>query len=324
MLKIGNIELDVPFYQAPLSGYTELPMRMLAKEFGAPLVFTGVLLDKIAIHPKAVRKLKFQPGDDEHPVGAQILGEDPEIMAKAAAGFERIGFDIIDLNFACPAPKVLRRGRGGYQLKNPDIVLETVKRVKDAVRCPVSMKLRIGYDSSAESGEKFWEICERLHCEGVDAVTIHGRTVMEKYRGKADWSVISRVKERFGDMVVFGSGDLLTAESVIERLATSGLDGVVIARGAIGNPWIFREIRGLLEENRKPEAPGLVEQGEVMLRHFGMICAMREERKAIPFFRKFAAGYCKRHPERKKVLLEILGTRTAEALEGTIRKWYGL
>lgn len=322
MLKIGNIELDVPFYQAPLSGYTEWPMRKLAKQFGAPLVFTGVLLDKIALHPKAVRKLKFQPGEDEHPVGAQILGNDPESMAAAAAGFENIGFDIIDLNFACPAPKVLRRKRGGFQLNNPDLVLETIKRVKDAVKCPVSIKLRIGYDKNAESTEKFWEICERTHSEGIDAITIHGRTVLVKYRGKADWEIVSQVKKRYPDTIIFGSGDLMTPESIVDRLCTTGLDGVAIARGAIGNPWIFTETRALLENKPKPAPPTLEEQREIMLHHLDMICQVKPERKAIPFFRKFTSGYCKRHPQRKNVLLEILQAKTNDQLKATINKWY--
>ena len=323
MLKIGDIELDVPFYQAPLSGYSEWPMRVLAREFGCPLAFTGVLLDKIALHPKAVRKLKFQPDDDEHPVGAQILGANPATMAQAAAGFERIGFDIIDLNFACPAPKVLRRKRGGYQLKEPDIVIETIQRVREAVRCPVSMKLRAGFDSSAESIEKFWEICERAQGEGIDAMTVHGRTVTRRYRGKADWQIGSEVKKRFADMTVFGSGDLLTPETIVHRLETSGLDGVLIARGAIGNPWIFREVRALLAGHDKPPAPSLAEQGEVMLRHFEMMLEVRPERKAVPFFRKFAAGYCKRHPQRKRALLAIMAANTSDQLRATIKEWYG-
>jgi nifR3 family TIM-barrel protein len=323
MLKIGNIELDVPFYQAPLSGYSEWPMRVLAREFGCPLAFTGVLLDKIALHPKAVRKLKFQPDEDEHPVGAQILGANPETMAQAAAGFERVGFDIIDLNFACPAPKVLRRKRGGYQLNEPDIVIETIRRVREAVRCPVSMKLRAGFDSSAESIEKFWEICERAHREGIDAMTIHGRTVTRRYRGKADWRIGSEVKKRFADMTVFGSGDLLAPETIVHRIRTSGLDGVLIARGAIGNPWIFREARALLAGQDKPAAPSLAEQAEVMLRHFEMMLEVRPDRKAVPFFRKFAAGYCKRHPQRKQVLLAIMAAKTGDQLRATINEWYG-
>ena len=245
-------------------------------------------------------------------------------MAKAAAGFESIGFDIIDLNFACPAPKVLRRKRGGYQLKEPDVVIETIRRVRQAVRCPVSIKLRTGFDSSAESLEKFWEICERTQGEGIDAITVHGRTVTHKYRGKAHWQTVSEVKKRFADMTIFGSGDLMEAETIVHRLETSGLDGVVIARGAIGNPWIFREVRALLTGQKKPADPSMEEQGEVMLRHFELMLEVRPERKAVPFFRKFAAGYCRRHEQRKQVLLAIMAAKTGDQLQGTIKEWYGL
>jgi nifR3 family TIM-barrel protein len=322
MLRIGNIELDLPFYQAPLSGYSERPMRALAKEFGCPLVFTGVLLDKIALHPKAVRKLQFRPADDEHPVGAQILGADPETMARAAAQFAEIGFDMIDLNFACPAPKVLHRHRGGFLMQKPYTVIETLKRVREGVRCPVSMKVRMGYDKSAESVENFWQICEGVYREGVDAITIHGRTVQSRYRGVADWQIVDEVKRRFAGLVVFGSGDLMSAEKVVERLGTSAADGVTIARGAVGNPWIFAEARALLKDGQLPPEPSLRQQGEVMLRHYEMSLETKPERKAVPFFRKFAAGYCRRHPHRKQVLLEILGARNGEQLVGAIRRNY--
>lgn len=324
MIRLGNIQLDVPFYQAALSGYSERPMRILARRYGAPLSFTGVLLDKIALHPKAIRKLMLQPGDDEHPVGAQFLGADPATMAKAAAVFERIGFDMIDLNFACPAPKVLRRKRGGYHLKQPQVVIETIKRVRDAVSCPIGMKLRIGFDGGEYSQENFRHICDHAHRQGVDMLTIHGRTVTGKYRGKADWGIVSEIKRAYPEMTVFGSGDLMSAETICRRIETSGVDGVTIARGAIGNPWIFAEARALLEGRRKPPAPTLQEQGSVMLEHFEMIRLHRPEKKAVAFFRKFVAGYCKRHPERKKAQMAIIAAKTQNQLIEAVRRWYDL
>jgi tRNA-dihydrouridine synthase B len=170
LLKFGNLELDVPFFQAPLSGYTDRAMRVLAKEFGSPLSFTGVLLDKIALHKRAIRKLGLSPQDDEHPVGAQILGADPIKMAAAATHFESLGFDMIDLNFACPAPKVLRRGRGGAMLTDPDGVREVYRRVRDSVKFPVTMKLRIGHGSGSENRDKFWQICENAVEDGCDGL----------------------------------------------------------------------------------------------------------------------------------------------------------
>ena len=255
MLKLGNLELDVPFFQAPLSGYTDRAMRILAKEFGAPLTFTGVLLDKIALHQQAVRKLGLAPGDDEHPVGAQILGADPGKMAMAAANFEQMGFDIIDLNFACPAPKVLRRSRGGALMTDPGKIREIFLRVRDSVKCPVTMKLRIGHGNGDENRQKFWQICENASADGADAVVIHGRTVLEKYRGKANWQLLAEVKRQFPEMTVVGSGDMFEAEDIAEKLAESRIDGVLIARGAIGNPWLFQQLRAVFEGTDEPACP---------------------------------------------------------------------
>ena len=255
-LRIGTLTLDVPFYQAALSGYTDRAMRLLAKRFGSPLTFTGVLLDKIALHPKAVKTLQFLPDDEEHPVGAQVLGSDPATMAAAAAAFVKSGFDLIDLNFACPASKVLSRCRGGYLMNHPAVVAEAIERTRAAIKCPLMIKLRIGYDDSEHAKENFWDICRRVAAIGPDAVCIHGRTVAQLYRGKADWSILAEVKRQYPHLTIIGSGDIMTAESVVERLTTSGLDGVVIARGAVGNPWIFRDARALVEGKPLPTPAG--------------------------------------------------------------------
>jgi nifR3 family TIM-barrel protein len=324
MLTFGPIQLDMPFIQAPLSGYTDHPMRILARRFSCPLTFTGVMLDKIALHHKALKKMKFQPQDNEHPVGAQVLGDDPEIMSKAAAKFIKVGYDLIDLNFACPAPKVLRRGRGGNLMKQPAFIRETFLRTREKVNCPVFMKIRIGFDSGEASQADFWTICENAATDGVDMLAIHGRTVCQKYRGKSDWALISEVKNRFPNLRIFGSGDVLSAETAIQRLNETGVDGVIIARGAIGNPWIFEEVRALYEGREKPAPPTLQQQGQIMLEHFEMICAMRPERKAVPYFRKFMANYCKRHPQRKKTLLALMACKTIPTVQATIKERYEL
>jgi nifR3 family TIM-barrel protein len=309
----------MPFIQAPLSGYTDHPMRILAKQFGCPLTFTGVMLDKIALHHKALNKLKFQPVATEHPVGAQVLGEDSETMARAAKRFIQVGYDLIDLNFACPAPKVLRRARGGYLMQQPQFIRETFRRTRDLVDTPVFMKIRIGYDHSPAAEADFWTICENAANDGVDMLAIHGRTVVQKYRGKADWTRITEVKKRFPNLTIFGSGDILSPETAVSRLRDTGIDGIIVARGAIGNPWIFREIRALYEGRQAPPPPSLAEQGRVMLEHFDKVCAANPERKAVPYFRKFMAGYCKRHPDRKQTLLALMACKTAPAVIQTIK-----
>ena len=324
MLKLGNLSLDVPFFQAPLSGYSDRAMRVLARKYGAPLTYTGVMLDKIALYRKAFDRLYVRPGEDEGLVGAQILGSDPETMAVAAESFANIGFELIDLNFACPAPKVLRRFSGGYLLKEPETAIKILQYVRKSVSCPVTIKIRTGFDSSQESLDKFWQICKGAVAEGVDAIIIHGRPVKNLYRDRGDWKMISEVKREFPQTTIIGSGDLMDAETVVERLKTSGLDGVIIARGAIGNPWIFREARALWEGRPKPEPPGLAEQGEVFLRHYELIAEMRPMSKSVRYFRKFAVGYSKHHPERKKVQADLIAAKTRDELYAAVREWYGV
>jgi nifR3 family TIM-barrel protein len=324
MLKLGNLSLDVPFFQAPLSGYSDRAMRVLARKYGAPLTYTGVMLDKIALYRKAFDRLYSRPGADEGPVGAQILGSNPETMAVAAESFANIGFDLIDLNFACPAPKVLRRYSGGYLLKEPEKAIKIFQYVRKSVSCPVTIKLRTGFDDSRESLDKFWQICQGAVAEGVDAIIIHGRPVKKLYRDMSNWEMVSEVKREFPQATIIGSGDLMDAETVIERLKTSGLDGVIIARGAIGNPWIFRDARALCGGKRKPEAPGLIEQGEVFLRHYELIAETRPMVKGVRYFRKFAVGYSRHHPERKKVQADLIAARTRDELYAAVKEWYGV
>lgn len=324
MLKLGDISLDVPFYQAPLSGYTDRAMRVLAHEYGAPLTYTGVILAKIVLHKKAFNKLFFQPRVDEGLVGAQILGGDPEIMAEAAAAFLNVGFNLIDLNFACPAPKVLRRLSGGYLLKDPETAIKIIRSVRNTVSCPVTIKLRAGFDKSQESIDRFWQICQGAVAEGIDALVIHGRSVKELYRDKGDWEILSEVKREFPQATIIGSGDLMDAKTIVKRLKSSGLDGVIIARGAIGNPWIFNETRALWEGRSKPENPDLTEQGEVLLRHYEMIAESRPMLRSIRYFRKFAVGYSKHHPKRKMVQADLIAAKKRDELYATVKKWYGV
>lgn len=324
MLKFGNLELDVPFFQAPLSGYTDRAMRVLAKEFSSPLSFTGVLLDKIALHKGAIRKLGLSPLENEHPVGAQILGSDPDTMSKAAAHFEQIGFDMLDLNFACPAPKVLRRGRGGAMLTDPETIREIFRRVRDTVKYPVTMKLRIGHGSGSENRDKFWQICENAVEDGCDGLVIHGRTVLEKYRGESNWEIIAEVKQKFPNMTIVGSGDMFEAKTIVKRLEESGVDGILIARGAIGNPWLFQELRAIFEGRDDYLPPTLAEQGKVILHHYELIAERLRGIKGIRYFRKFSVGYCKRHPQRKEAQLALIAVKNRDQIYSTVREWFGV
>lgn len=318
MLRIGRINLDIPYFQASLAGYSDYAMRAVARDCGAPLVFAGAMLAKSVIHPKVFNSLPFKPGDDEHPVGAQLLGEDPEIMARAAKAVWKAGYDLIDLNFACPAPKVVRRGRGGFLLNDPDKVMEIYNAVKEAVECPVTMKLRTGFRK--ESYDNFWDISSRAAAGEVDALIVHGRAVSQRFAGEANWRFLSEVKKRFPKTVIFGSGDLFSADTIKNNIRNSGVDGASIARGAIGNPWIFSQLR----DGDDFPAPTLEQQGQVILKHFSLLRPLYGDKKAVIRFRKFAAAYCRLHPQRKKAQKAFFSAKTAEELPAVIKQWYGL
>ncbi|MEJ2648270.1 MAG: tRNA-dihydrouridine synthase [Sedimentisphaerales bacterium] len=323
MLKIGNLNLKVPFFQAPLNGYSDYAMRRLAVDFDVPLTFAGVMLAKSAAHPKTLRNPAFRPHVDEHPVGAQIIGRDPSTMASAARALQDAGYDIIDLNFACPTPKVIKGRRGGWLMNDPDIVLEIYKRVREAVTCPVTMKLRRGYDSSVQSYDYFYEIVSEVSKLNIDAITIHGRTVLQRYTGNVDWDFLSEVKRHFPRTTIIGSGDLFEPRVIFERLKKANLDGVLIARGAIGNPWIYQDLHAIFNKKPVPEPPTLSEQGEIIRKHFEMICRFYDSSSAVKYFRKFLVRYCGLHPMRRKVQQSLTSATDREQLLAAIEQWYG-
>jgi tRNA-dihydrouridine synthase len=243
-------------------------------------------------------------------------------MAKAASNLVNAGYDVIDLNFACPAPKVLRRGRGGALLNEPDIVIDSLKAVRDVVGGPVLMKLRIGVDHKPQSLHNFWKIVTRSIENGVDALIIHGRTVSERFRGKADWDLLAAVKSRFPDATIVGSGDIFDPAETVDLMKRTGLDGFVVARGAVGNPWIFRDLRCVWENRPIPPPPGLAEQRLVILEHFERILKDYPEKIAVRIFRKFFAGYVHRHPKRKPALLALMKAKTRAEVGTALNTWY--
>ena len=322
MIKVGKITLKNPFLQAPLSGYSDYAMRKLARDFGCELTFIGVMLAKSASNPRVLRKSVFRPRDDEHPIGAQILGTDPKKMAKAACDLHNADYDIIDLNFACPAPKVLRRGRGGALIDQPDLAIEIFNTVRDRLDCPLMVKIRIGVDSSSQSRNNFWKITQAVIDNGADAVAIHGRTVEEKYRANADWDILAQAKSEFPNSNLLGSGDLLKAQNVMDFFKKTKMDGAVIARGAIGNPWIFQRLTQMLDGDPNPPLPDIKEQKRVILEHFELLCELYKPSKAVRYYRKFLANYCRIEPNRKKARSEIVTAKTPEQLLAAIDKWY--
>jgi len=322
VLKLGDLCLDIPLFQAPMAGYTDRAMRHLARRYGPVLTFPGVVLAKVACHRRIVAKLKLAAREDEHPIGIQIMGSLVEEMVEAARNLRGCGYDLVDLNFACPAPKVLRRERGGSILRQPELALDIFRRVREAVDCPVMVKLRAGYDDSEAARDSFWRLCEALATEAVDALVVHGRTVFQRYRGKADWQILAELKRRFPKTTILGSGDIFSAEVIRQRLAETGVDGVTVARGAVGNPWIFRDARAVLTGGAEPPPPDLQEQGATIMEHFEMVAGLSSESRAIHYFRKFYNGYTKYHPERRQVQRALCSSTDKNELFSIVRSWY--
>src|SRR5215469_2900772 len=240
-LRIGQIDIGFPVVQAALSGYSDMAMRVVARRLGASYSLCEVMLDRLVLEGgKKARRKWACLADEEHPVGGQLMGSDPAQFGPAAAELAAAGFDVIDINFGCPVKKVLGRCRGGFLLSQPATALEIVSRVRDAVPSekPVTVKMRRGLDDSQASRDHFFTIFDGAFERGVAAITVHGRTVEQRYIGPSRWEFLTEVKRHAGPRTVLGSGDLFTPHDCLRMIAETGVDGVTVARGAIGNPWI--------------------------------------------------------------------------------------
>ncbi|MCH8148474.1 MAG: tRNA-dihydrouridine synthase [Planctomycetes bacterium] len=322
-VRIGPIEFDVPIVQAALSGYSDLPMRRLARRYGAVYTLNEVVLDKVVIQKGRKRSQILSVTDDDHPVGGQLMGSNPEQFGPAAYEMAQAGYDVIDINFGCPVKKVLGRCRGGFLLSQPTAALDIVRRVFDAVQetHPVTVKMRRGMDDSAESERNFFEILDGAFAIGVSAVTVHGRTVAQRYIGASQWTFLSKVKQHVGDKVILGSGDLFSAEACMRMIQETGVDGVTVARGCIGNPWVFQQIRDLLA-GREPASPTLSEQHHAILCHWRYAIECHGEAAAVRKTRTHAIKYASHHPEPIRVRDAFVGARNAADFQAVLDAWY--
>lgn len=327
-LTIGGLQLASPVVQAALSGYSDLPMRVLARRFGASYSLCEVLLDTFIAVLGTNRKnlARVAVSDEEHPVGGQLMGANPDDFAPAAQRLVAAGFDVIDINFGCPVKKVLGRCRGGFLLSVPETALEIVARVRDAVpaRVPVTLKMRRGIDDSADSVDKFWAIFEGAFARGVAAITVHGRSVKQRYVGPSDWDFLAEVKRTAGDRTVIGSGDLFSAQACLSMLDKTGVDGVSIARGAIGNPWIFQQTLALLAGEPVPPLPTLHEQRDVLREHFQLAEDLHGEQLAGRTMRKFAIKYARLHPEYLAVRDAFVAVKVNADWQAVLDRFYAV
>lgn len=286
-LQIGNVTLKNNLILAPMAGVTDLPFRLLCKEQGAGLLCMEMVSAKAILYKNKNTEELLTIDPRENPVSLQLFGSDPDIISEIAKQMEDRPFDILDINMGCPVPKVVNNGDGSALMKNPKLAGEIIEKTVRAIKKPVTVKIRKGFDEDHVNAVEMAHIAEE---SGAAAVAVHGRTREQFYSGKADWDIIRQVKERVS-IPVIGNGDLLTAEDVIAMEKQTGCDGFMIARGAEGNPWIFRQILHYFETGEQLPKPDFSEMTEMLLRHAKMQLEFKGEYTGIREIRKHAAWY---------------------------------
>lgn len=328
-MRLGSIELDVPLCQAGLVGYSDRPMRVVARRRGCPYAVTEAYLEHfIADAPRVVRQ-RLEVRDDDHPLAGQIMGGTPEIMARAARVMLSLGHDVIDVNLACPVKKATK-ARGGNLLVDPETSIAVLRAVRDALpaEVPVTVKLRRGFDDSPLSAERFHRILEGAWSAGYAAACVHGRTVEQGYRGRARWDFLADLKRRHPGRVILGSGDVFLPQDALRMLVETGVDGVWIARGAIGNPWIFGHAATLWAARSgspaspRPPPPTLHEQRSAMEEHLSLArecygeAGLRHSRGALLRYTRF-------HPAGQGLRREMAVVKDEPAFGALLDRCYG-
>jgi len=327
-LRLGSVHVGFPIVQAALSGYSDWPMRLIARRHGASYAVCEVMLDQFLVTVKDNRHRNrhfLYLTDEERPVGGQLMGAEPEQFAAGAVKLVQAGFDVIDINFGCPVKKVLGRCRGGFHLSQPEVALEIVRRTRDAVapHIPVTVKMRRGLDDSAESRDKFYTILDGAFAAGIAAITVHGRTVLQRYIGPSRWEFLAEVKRHVGPgRTILGSGDLFSPQDCLAMMRETGVDGVTVARGAIGNPWIFSQARALAAGHPLPPPPSLFEQKGAMLEHFRLAEQLYGPDRAGPHMRKFGIKYAASHPQHLLVREAFTRVRCLDDWRAVLAQWY--
>jgi nifR3 family TIM-barrel protein len=322
-MRIGPIHLATPFCQAGLAGYSDRAMRVVARRHGCPYAVTEALLDVIMTNGGEGLRRSIDINDEDHPVAGQIIGSEPDTMSKAACLLQQAGYDVIDLNFACPVKKIKNKSRGGHMLMDVPRGLSILKSVRDALppEVPTTISLRRGFDESSESSDRFYEIVEAAWAHGYAAVRVHGRTVDQKYLGRARWDFLREVKSRYPDRTILGSGDVFTAEDAVRMLRETGVDIVWIARGAIGNPWVFEHARALLAGDAIAP-PTVHEQRDALREHFALAMEIHGEQLAGRRMRKMGIKYSRFHPRAGEVKGEFINVRSLRDWNNVLERHY--
>ena len=314
-MEIGNVTLDNSYILAPMAGVTDLPFRILCKEQGAGLLCMEMISAKALQYNNKNTHALLEIDEREYPVSLQLFGNDPKIISEQAKRIEERPFQLLDINMGCPVPKVVRNGEGSALMNDPKRVYEIVKATAEAIEKPVTVKIRKGFDEDHINAVEIAKIAEEA---GAAAVAVHGRTREQYYSGRADWDIIRQVKEAVS-IPVIGNGDVVDGESALKMKRETGCDGVMIGRGAQGNPWIFSELNYYDVHGRMPDRPTPQDIVDMMLRHARMQIEYKGDFTGIREMRKHVSWYTKGLKGSAKLRGLINEVETYEELESLLK-----
>lgn len=296
---------------APMAGICDLPFRLLCKEQGVDILYTEMVSAKGMYYNNKNTEPLIAFAEKEHPIGVQIFGSEPELMAEQALRLEERGFDFIDVNMGCPVPKIVNNGEGSALLKKPELVGAIVGALTEKCSIPITVKIRAGFERGSVTAPEIAQIAE---ASGATAIAVHARTREEYYQGRADWSVIARVKESV-NIPVIGNGDICSGQDVIDIKRQTGCDSVMIGRAAKGNPWLFREIKHYIMTGETLPRPDISAVRDMMLRHARLMIEYKGEYTGIHEMRKHVAWYTQGLKDSAKLRAAINQVETYTELE---------